>query len=201
MIASKADIIKFADLINTSAHVHQVFLAERSKYVQGVKNRHVKTEICHHLSPLEFFKVVKSMEAFVENKECSVIYCTTNPRSSRKAARKFMEAFHTAIFDQNNTFIENIATEWSSTLMSSKGNHRYTTIDIDEMDLYPKVVNVFDERKVPFVEVKTRGGYHLLFEDNSIVPSLKKFEQNIGDVACPIPGTFQGGHQVTMKSS
>lgn len=199
MISSEKDILEFAEFINIKDGTHQVFLAERKKYVETVKNRHLRVEICTNLSPEEFLKVVKSFEPFVENRDASALYCTTNPRSTRKACRKFMEVFNSAIFDQNENFLNNIHSEWSSILMSSKGDHKFTTIDIDDKSLYPEIVKVFEEKKLHFTEVQTRSGYHLLFENSLIIPLLKKFEQTIGDIACPIPGTFQGGHNVKMK--
>lgn len=94
--------------------------------------------------------------------------------------------------------MDNIDREWSSTLMASKGKHKFTTIDIDDASLYDEINKIFEENKVSYHKVVTKNGYHLLFENNTIIPKLLKFNQHIGDIACPIPGTLQGGTEVKL---
>jgi hypothetical protein len=84
--------------------------------------------------------------------------------------------------------------------MGSKGDIELITIDIDGKELYPKVAEFLKEiDEQPAAVIETHGGYHVLLNKSEKTSLLfKEFSSihTMGDIFCPIPGTYQGGFPV-----
>lgn len=209
-------IRRFARLINSNKGAHQIFLSARPKYQsseeksQGkqIQNKHISPKMVVNMSEDELVRVVQSYErpigAYLDRNlavirtEMLVIYMTTNFRDTRKAGKKLAGELLEAAFD-NPEYFDNLNARLTSCVMSSKGKTDLITIDIDSKEEYPEVRQFLREKGIVHIVVETRGGYHVMFHpDEHASDVFMKFngKHSMGDIFCPIPGTYQGGFPV-----
>jgi len=143
--------------------------------------------------------------------EWMALYVTVNARDPVKAAKSLaVEITHT-VFETGAYPYSCLSAKAIGHLMKPENAvKRWVTIDIDDVEKnYATIKNMLDMyHLVPAYTVTTRGGYHLLFDLNAMTGANKAYffnqvkpncpETIDTDMACPIPGTMQGGHLVTF---
>ncbi len=214
LVYDEKQVMRFAELINAKSGIHQIFLNARKKYsVDGAKhkNKHMNPKVFSNANPEQFLSIVKSYERPIGSYRDSieifptnilVLYATTNPRNGVAAAKKFVGEIIDAAFGniKEDYIFSHLHDRLNSCIMGSKGDIELITIDIDGKELYPKVAEFLKEiDETPAAVIETHGGYHVLLnrsEKTSLV--FKEFSSihTMGDIFCPIPGTYQGGFPV-----
>ena len=207
---------RFAGLIHSSEKIHQLFLSSRRKYIslEEIKNpsvNHINIQTLRNVSPEEYLLFVRSYElevgSYTHNNqplpsESLVIYGTTNARSVKKAIKHLVPELISAGFDNN--FDIDLSKRCISAIMKGKEEVEWLTIDIDDKEpsSLPEVKKFLTEEDIDFLTVETRGGYHVLFTGRESVQVLLRYtrQYTIGDIFCPIPGTYQGGFPVKFLS-
>lgn len=141
-----------------------------------------------------------------------VIYTTVNTRSRRKTR----EAIHRTLVDLSynppdvEPKIDGLAL--SVMMKPENGNKRWVTIDIDDPSRAGAVRELLLKHDVPAAyTVVTRGGFHVLIDLKDmtgptkknlfkhVAAGMKKIGDTVStDMPCPVPGTLQAGHRVTM---
>jgi hypothetical protein len=214
LVYDEEQIMRFARLIKSDAGIHQIFLNARKKYSVDKsphKNKHMNPKVFSNTKPEQFLNIVKSYERPIGSYRDSnevfptdilVLYATTNPRSGVAAAKKFVgEIMDAAFSDIKEEYIfSHLHDRLNSCIMGSKGDIELITIDIDGKELYPKVAEFLKEiDEQPAAVIETHGGYHVLLNKSEKTSLLfKEFSSihTMGDIFCPIPGTYQGGFPV-----
>lgn len=217
-VYDEVQIRRFAELINASKETHQLFVSVRPKYqseqdkaddAKQIQNKHISPKIIYHVTPEQFVQQVRRFERPVGSykdrgekvipTEMMVIYCTTNPRDPQKAAKKLAGEMMAAAFDDNSSYFTNLDARLTSCMMSSKGKTDLITIDIDDKAQYAEVRQFLREKGIAPIVVETRGGYHVMFHPcNEAGEVFQRFSKihHMGDIFCPVPGTYQGGFPV-----
>lgn len=211
-IYDEQQIRRFAELIGTDNSTHHLHVIGRPKYNSSVKfkTHYMSPKTIRNLSSEEFAEKIRSFEVPVgyyrdSNKvicpvDSLVIYCTTNPRCNKKAAKKLLHELVDAFAGDSINVIDNLNNRLNSCIMSSKGETKLITMDIDSKIDLPEVLEYLDKCNiVPVANIETHGGYHLMLKpEKNIENVFKKFssKHTMGDINCPVPGTLQGGFPV-----
>lgn len=217
-VYDESQIQRFARLIGVTEETHQIFISARPKYQsheeksqddKQIQHKQFPPRIIHRITSEEFVQLLKQYElpvGFYTDRgtkviptEMMVIYCTTNPRAPRKAAKKLAGEMMVAAFDDNSEYFTNLTARLTSCMMSSKGKTGLITIDIDDKAQYPEVREFLREKGIVPTVVETRGGYHVMFppskDSDDVFQKFSKIH-HMGDIFCPVPGTYQGGFPV-----
>lgn len=207
-IYDELQIRQFAELIGLQDSIHQIFVAARSKYNKNVqfKTAHVANYSFFDVSIDKFINFIKKCEVSVGiygsnlPTDCFAVYCTTNARKGKIAAKNFITNCLDSMFSGDEKIFNNMHEKLTGTIMASKEKTVFTTIDIDSKEDYKKVKDYLKSKEIkPAAIVETRGGYHVLIKtDENLGDIYKTFSSihTMGDTFCPIPGTLQGGFPV-----
>lgn len=207
-------IKRFARLIDSSTKLHHLYLCARPKYqstddTRLKHNKYMSPRTIFSHTPEELVNVVHRYELEVgayqsDGKplppESLVVYCSTNARDGKKAAKKLVTEIVENAFTDDGDYFNHLYSRFTSCVMSSKEGTRLVTVDIDDKKQYPEVKEFLDSIPlVPEAVIETRGGYHVLLPIHPRLPDVyKKYSKihEMGDISCPIPGTYQGGFPV-----
>lgn len=200
-IHDEGQIQRFARLIGEGTHV--IYLSVRPKYCtpeeKRVRNRHFDLKVFDNDTDQSVLKQIRRYQVetgtYAAPLHTMVMYCTTNPRDQRKAAAKLMESLVRHAFGSQQFNLVRMA---ESAVHATKGKTYWITWDIDDKDAYPEMREALREVDAPRHVVETHGGYHVMVAPGPHIAKLvKQFPQHhVGDIACPVPGTFQGGFPV-----
>ena len=219
LIYDEEQVKRFARLIDTENGIHEVFIMARKKYdesKEGMKNNKsgfMSPKYFYGYDANSYLHIVQNYEKRIGNyldKEGNpypdntlVVYSTTNPRCGKKAANKFMKEIMDNLFAENQEscgIFNSLDKRLHSCIMSSKDKTKFITIDIDNKSEYNEVLEYLKSIDLlPEAVIETHGGYHVLLPVNkSLNLVFEKFSKKhtMGDISCPIPGTFQGGFPV-----
>lgn len=217
-VYDEEQIKRFMRLIGAESETHQIFLSIRPKYQsreekekdnRQIQEKQISPLIIHACTPEDYVGAIRKYELAVGSytdrgekvipTEMMVIYGTTNPRDENKAAKKLAQELLLAGFERDQTYFTNLSSRLTSCMMSSKGKTNLITIDIDDKTTYTEVRNFLHERRIKIIVIETRGGYHVMFPPGKQTGDVfQKFSNlyTMGDIFCPIPGTYQGGFPV-----
>jgi protease II len=210
MIHDEEQIKQYVRLLICDGKIHQIFLAQRSKYqsdeaklLDKITRPHLQTYTFPLKSEEQYVDKVKSFMSLWKDQKTMVLYSTTNERSPKKALKGFMDEVMRHAFDDQD-FSKFLPENLHSFYMASCGHKRWISIDIDDKIQFEPVIASLNELGMTYTIVETRGGYHILIDSN-IEANKKKLEfvykqfskiHYMGDIMCPIPGTYQGGFPV-----
>ncbi len=216
IVYDEEQIKRFAELIGINYETHHLHIIARPKYNKTIKfkTHYMSPRTIHALTNEQFVEAVKRYEMPVgyykdsDNVVCPVnslvLYCTTNPRCNKKAVRKFMHEMLDSLIANERSFGNSLNGRLNSCVMASKDKTRFITVDIDDKKDLKEVLEFLKENNItPVANIETRGGYHLLLNANNRVELVfEKFgkKHTIGDISCPVPGTYQGGFPVRFVS-
>jgi hypothetical protein len=215
LVYDENQIKQFAKLIDLEHNTHHIHIIARPKYNKIVKfkTHYMSPRTICNLTPEKFVNYVKKYEMPVgyytdsDGTICPpdslVIYCTTNPRCNKKAAKKFIHETIDALVSSDDAMLNNINGRMNSCIMSSKEKTNLITMDIDDKKDLAEVLDFLKQNNIcPVANIETRGGYHLLLSDNNVEVVYKKYrnKHTMGDISCAVPGTYQGGFPVKFVS-
>jgi hypothetical protein len=228
-IYDENQIKAFANLIGTTGNTHVIYIIARSKYNKTVKFRthFMNPKAFFDYTPEKFLQLVRKYEVpigqYIDDNgnvcpnDSLVIYCSTNGRDTKKAARKILNEIidgamsntqetnvsHDQVRNtqETNPYIyDHLQGRLTSAIMSSKCKIKIITMDIDDKSQLCAILAYLKEINVqPIANIETRGGYHLLLPIcKGIDLVYKKYSKiiTIGDTFCPVPGTLQAGFPV-----
>lgn len=210
MIHDEEQICQYARLLVCDNKIHQIFLAQRSKYqsaesklVDKIQRPHLQTYTFPLKSEEQYVEKVKSFISLWKDPQTMVLYSTSNERSPKKALKKFIDEVMLCAFE-NRDFSKFLPERLHSYYMASCGHKRWISIDIDDKLQFEPVTGFLDELGMTYTIVESRGGYHILIDSNidknrsQLEFVYKQFSKihHMGDIMCPIPGTYQGGFPV-----
>lgn len=153
--------------------------------------------------------------------KASVVYFGINPISLLKGYLIFQTNINTSIVEQSLndnpqfSYTNNIVSKLYSSLQIARSRNIYLDIDIDSTDFnsISILLEALDKQKdIVYHIIKTRGGYHILIlretlkgKDINLSLILKEIEKSTGKEAIinknqlvPVPGTLQGGIEVSL---
>jgi len=155
--------------------------------------------------------------------KCMVIYANINPVSGILALREFYEKTNTILFEMgSNKSINKKFSCLDSELLNcyQRAHGTSTLIDIDcdipddGADLVKTVCDDLREHDVVFNVMKTRSGYHILIQRDTLTYNYKWIIENVNAEAVqryeraeimvnrnqmvPCPGTISAGHKVVF---
>lgn len=215
LIYDEEQVKRFAKLIDTENGIHEVFIMARKKYNETIENNKsgfMSPKYFYGRDAEDYLRIVRSYEKPIGSytsktgvpypDDSLVLYSTTNSRSGKKAANKFMREIVDSLFGENqdSDLFNTLDKRLHSCIMSSKDKTKFVTIDIDDKSDYKEVEDYLKSIEVvPEATIETRGGYHVLLPVSKTLNLVfEKFSKKhtMGDVSCPIPGTLQGGFKV-----
>ena len=217
LIYSEELIQEFLDLLpeENEDEIYYLSLFARKKYCPELIWSNDKTQLKRLTSKKkDVIKKIKQLEVDyglydlngrIVPQESLVIYIHPNPRSQLKAARDLLRKLTDIICDNSKGF--NVYQEALSALQKSKSKGYFIDFDIDvNKTIFDPNIIYESINKDSVTLIETRGGYHCLIEAAKIedkyrktfYQSLKQYSDVEGDCFIPIPGTIQGGFNVTI---
>ncbi len=166
--------------------------------------------------------IVKDQKVRLEDNRSLVVYCSCNPRSTVKAWISANNQFVDTIYKKSEglanpdelnrlKFLDSI---YKTEVHHNASRHLILDVDLDSkihMGYLQSVYERMGPDKVVCL-VETRGGYHMLLNAEKVdqkdrawlykerpADLVKNDKVSIlKDMACPLPGTFQGGFPVRL---
>lgn len=199
-------IKKFAQIIDLSG-THSLILVSRKKYDSDAISKCLFSKLITNISIDEYINNIEKLEVpigcYKSPQSAMVIYCSTNHKNVKLGVKRFMEKCLEASFGRDDTFYDNAIDILKSEIASTKKIIKIVSIDIDSKDdTYDVLIFIKQEEIVPLCVIETKNGHHILLESSNNLKNLKNIyakysnKHNIGDIACPIPGTIQAGFPV-----
>jgi len=157
--------------------------------------------------------------------KCLVVYANINPSSGIKALKMFYERTTEALFDMRTNSeapsnFNNLDTQLMNCYQKCKGTRTLIDIDFDIPEEGSDILHTFldemYEKDVKYHVVKTKSGYHVLLERETlkfnynlnIIKAHEEAQKRFGkehievevnkNEMIPIPGTMQAGHKVSF---
>lgn len=138
--------------------------------------------------------------------ECLSAYITINPRSLSLATKEVTKKFVERLLDNPSNIFNPASLAMSEIQKSPAKKKKWFVLDIDVKESLAELETTLKSflGSTPYRILETRGGYHILIDQQNISKDVKKtWHQNIvkafkadvdviGDVMIPIPGTNQG---------
>lgn len=240
-IYDEEQVRRFHSLLSPLKPHESYFLSmsARNKYLTEEERKHYELgrtemfarELCKRSEFEVFLRVLKSMQVsrggYTSRKgielpdKCLVVYVNINPVDGIKALKEFQEKTTQLMFDMlDNADVKkkfaSLDTEMMNCYQRAKGTRTLLDIDFDVpdegFDLVEKVLADFKEHDVEYHVVKTRSGFHVLLERETIHYNYTEVVKSANDEAverfghaevvvnknemCVIPGTIQAGFPV-----
>jgi len=157
--------------------------------------------------------------------KCMVVYANINPVSGRKALRLFQNKVMDMMFNERDDDFELYNMSKMDTLLmncyqKSRGVRKFIDVDFDIPELGIDIVRNFlgkmQNHGVKYYVIKTKSGFHVLLEKETIKYNYNKDIKFAHDLAqsrfgqdhveviqnknemVPVPGTYQAGCVVQM---
>lgn len=196
-IHDPAQIERFAQLIQSSSTLHVIFTIDRAKY--GGTNKKERFLLCNSLTVEQFRQEVELLNFALRNENGHfAFYSTTNGRSKHEAERLLLKRFMSRFVDNNQT--RELDRELISAVRRASTKTKCLSFDLDDKKDLPELL---EDLKLEYIQptiIETRGGYHVLVFEKCSGNLLKKWSRDkkvhLGDIDCPIPGTYQADFPV-----
>jgi len=219
--------------------VYFISLSARKKYltdeekenIQLTKMEMFQRKLVKEYKFSHFLKTVKEYEMRIGSvlskgndtivpQKCMLIYLTINPCSSSRALKRFYSKSQELLFNSysDKSLIKNfrrISSMLNTCFQQSMNKSKFIDIDMDighNNNFLYRLAKEFDEKKVEYHIIETKGGYHILVEKDTIKYNYTKIIQSLNIEAkkinekyeviinengmIPLPGTLQAGFKV-----
>lgn len=192
LIHDRNDILKFAKLLDLQGETI-LFCRDRKKYGGSDKKEKILNTWIEE--PRDFVEQVENLDFMMRNflwsvseRDKFVMYSNTNCLDRKKAQKKFLRELLSATLNGEEVEIQR---KWQSCLRRSRAEMKWYSIDLDTKE--EKEFDFIRQKLKNPIIITTRGGYHFLVKQ---LPRGLPTEISVGNIDCPIPGTYQGGFKV-----
>jgi len=223
VLAFAREVLQLPD--EDSKVTHFVSLAARKKYAPTVKVRkgYFRREVISCATPAKYLRTLRLYEVaqglYVDDvdqplpPESLSVYTSVNARDFRRSLKTLFDKCADYAFQPTQDF-SLVSAAKTAVQKSGCAIKSFVTLDLDVPKEAPAVVAFLAERKIPVAfTVQTRGGFHLLIDLLVLSGEQKRVvyrdvpktfsRQSVSvdnDMMCPVPGTMQGGHEVTFHA-